>query len=244
MNNFRLSGGGRRWLAVVGAIVITGGLSGVALAADAGTLSAKGSAVIKGCFNGRTGALRVVTSSSPSCGSQRKISWNQTGPRGPVGNGYAFKKTTGTVNKYGGSEADGPIVTKAATYFVNVSAALDISAYTSGGSGFCALDVVSSDGSTFVFDIFSAWDYPGPGSNLNNSYPFSSSGMVHVAASRIGYQFILACFDNSFAVVPVMSGTWTISPVSATSSSTVPVAAEHTSTIGPAGFRPKPARKP
>ena len=247
MKNLRLSGGARRWLAVVGAIVITGGLSGVALAADAtasGTLNAKASTVIKGCFNGRTGALRVVTASSPSCGSQRKISWNQAGPRGPVGNGYAFKKTTGTVNKYGDSESDGPIVMKAGTYFVNVSANLDISAYTSGGSGFCALDLVSSDGNTFVFDIFSAWDYPAPGSNLNNSYPFSSSGMIHVAASRIGYQFFLACFDNSFANVPVTSGTWTVSPVSATSSSTVPVAPEHTSTLGPAGFRPKPARKP
>ncbi|HYK31831.1 MAG TPA: hypothetical protein VEV63_07715 [Streptosporangiaceae bacterium] len=248
MKNLRLSGrGARRWLAAAGALAITGGLSGVALAADAtgsGMMIASSSTVIKGCFNGSSGALRVVTPHSPSCGTERKISWNQTGPRGPAGNGYAFKSTTGMVNKYGGSEADGPIVTKAATYFVNVSANLDISAYTSGGSGFCALDIVSSDGSTFVFDVFSAWDYPAPASNINNSYPFTSSGMIHVSAARIGYQFILACFDNSFATVPVMSGTWLVSPVSAKSSSTVPVAAEHTSTLGPAGFRPKPALKP
>jgi hypothetical protein len=243
VKNLRLSGrGARRWLAGAGAIVITGGLSGVALAADAvprATMNANAaSAVIKGCFNRTSGSLRVLTSHSRSCGSERKISWNQ---KGRAGNGYAFKTTPGTINKFSLEEADGPVVKKVGTYFVNVNAQLNIAAYTRGGSGFCALDITDPTGSVFVFEIFSAWDYSGPGSNVNGSYPFASSGMVYVAAKRIGYQFVVACFDNSFTTVRVKSAVWTISPVSARSSDIV--GADHTSRIGPAGFRPKPARK-
>lgn len=227
--------------------MITVGLSGVALAADAtGTANIPAaSTVIKGCFNSTSGALRVLTPHSNSCGSERKISWSQTGP---AGNGFAFKSTTGSLNILGEQEADGPTVRKAGTYFVNVNAQLNITSYTSGGSGFCALDIANGSASPeFIFEIFSSWGYPGPASNLNGSYPFASSGLVPVTAKRIGYQFVLACFDNSFATVPVKSATWVISPVSATASGSVPNAPAASfghSTVGPAGFRPKPARKP
>jgi hypothetical protein len=230
--------GARRLLAAAGAVAITAAVSGVALAADASRAIPDAGTVIKGCFDSRSGALRVLTPRSSSCGSERKISWNQTGP---AGNGYAFKSTPGTINTFGEGEANGPVVTKAGTYFVNVNAQLNIAPYTSGGSGFCALDVTNSTDSVFVFEIFSAWDYPAPASNLNNSYPFASSGMVPVTARRVGDHLLLVCFDSSFNTVPVKSATWIVSPVSATSSATV--RAVHQSTVGPAGFRPKPPRK-
>lgn len=167
----------------------------------------------------------------------------------PSGNGFAFKSTTGSLDVLGEHEADGPAVRKAGTYFVNVNAQLNITPYTSGGSGFCALDIANASASTeFIFEIFSSWNYPGPASNLSGSYPFASSGLVPVTAKRVGYHFVLACFDNSFATVPVKSATWVISPVSATASGSVPNVAPAVSrgqsSAGPAGFRPKPPRKP
>lgn len=41
---------------------------------------------IKGCYDSRTGALRMLTTSSPSCArGELPISWSQTGPPGPTG---------------------------------------------------------------------------------------------------------------------------------------------------------------
>ncbi len=244
MKILSLSGRGtRRLLAGAGAVVITASLSAVALAADAPDTAAVSSAVIKGCFNGTSGALRVLTPHSRSCGSDKPISWNQ------AGNGFAFTSTAGTDNKFGDSEADGQVVKKAGTYLVTVAAKLNIAAYTSGGAGFCALDLVHGTKMTkFVFEIFSEWGYPAPALNVNNVYPFTSSGMVKVTAKQVGFQFGLFCFDNSFSVLPIKSATWLVSPVSATQSAKVPAVAPATSTghstVGPAGFRPKPALKP
>jgi hypothetical protein len=232
----------RRVLAGAGAVAITAGLSGVALAADAITTSSPSPAaatVIKGCYNSTSGALRVITPHSKSCGSERKISWNQAGP---AGNGYAFTSTSGLLDKFGGKESDGPVVTKPGTYFVNVTAQLNISSYTTGGAGFCALDLVTSTPSiNYIFEDFSAWNYPAAGSDIKGAYPFASSAMIHVSAKQTKYQFALSCFDNSFTTVPVKTGTWLVSPVSATTSAT---ASTGHSTLGPAGFRPKPALKP
>jgi hypothetical protein len=200
----------RRLLAVAAAVVLTMGLGGIALAASA----TSSSPVINGCFNKKTGALRVITAASPSCGSEPKISWSKAGP---PGNGYAFVTTNGRLNTFGQDEADGPVINKKGTYFVNVNAHLNIASFTAGGSGFCALDLFKDP--TFIFEIFSAWDYPGPGSNLNGEYPESTSGMV--SAPGPGYQLILACFDNSFNSVQVSSATWLSSPVSATPSVTL-----------------------
>jgi hypothetical protein len=181
-----------------------------------------------------SGALRVLTPSPRSCGSERQISWNQ------AGNGYSFVTTTGTLNKYGDDESDGPVLAKAGSYFVNVTGKANISAYTSGGAGFCALDLVH--GNTvhkFIFEIFSPWSYPAPASDIDNSYPVGSSGMIRVAPSQAGYQLMLECFDNSFNIVPMMKATWLVSPVSATAGAKVMTA--H-SVLGPAGFRPRPPR--
>jgi hypothetical protein len=225
----------RRLLAGAGAIVLAGAVSGVALGADATTTaSAK---VIKGCYSASSGALRVLTSHSKSCGKEKKISWNS---QGPAGNGFAFGTTGGKFNKYLGGEADGPVVSKAGTYFVNVTGTLNIAAYTSGGSGFCALDLAHGSGSViYVFEIFSTWDYPAAAIGINNAYPFASGGMVHVSASQTGDQFVFVCFDNSFQTVKPAKATWLVSPVSATTSA---VASAGHSTLGPAGFRPRPAR--
>ncbi len=232
----------RRLLAGAGAIAVAAGLSGVALAADASGTATKASAVIKGCFNSQTGALRVVTPHSKTCGSESKISWNEAGPAGPAGNGFAFVSTAGGTNKYDGDESDGQVVTKSGTYFVNFTGTLNISAYTSGGSGFCALDLAKGTTSTkFVFGIFSQWSYPAAAANISNEYPFASSGMIHVASSHVGYQLILECFDNSFSLVPVSTATWRVSRVTSTKSATASLAGH--STLGPAGFRPKPALK-
>ena len=225
-----------RLVAAVGTVAIAAGLSGAALAADTTPAITAASTVIKGCFNATSGALRVLTSHNKTCGSERAISWNQ------AGNGYAFTTTNGTINKYGLAESDGTVLTKAGTYFVNVSAKLNIAAYTTGGAGFCALDLVhGTTGTKFVFEIFSPWSYPAPASNLQNAYPYSSSGMIRVTAKRAGFQLGLFCFDNAFATVPVSSATWMVSPVSAASSAK---AAIGHSTVGPAGFRPKPTLKP
>src|ERR1700683_2872598 len=125
----------RQLLIGAGTVVITIGLSGAALAADATSTVAGAGTPIKGCFNAQSGALRVLTPHSKTCGSERKISWNQAGTPGPAGNGYAFTSTSGKNNIYGGDESDGLAVTKAGTYFVNVTAKLDIAAYTSGTGG-------------------------------------------------------------------------------------------------------------
>ena len=133
------------------------------------------------------------------------------------------------------------MVTKAGTYFVNVTAQLNIASYTAGGAGFCALDLAHGTGSTtYIFEIFSAWNYPAPAAGIGNLYPFAASGMVHVTSRQASFQFVLACFDNAFTTVPVQTATWLVSPVSATRSATVGLG--H-STLGPAGFRPKPAIK-
>ena len=246
---------GRSWRLLGGAVVvaITAGVSGVALGAGS-----NGTTVIRGCVNSKSGALRVLTSHNGSCGSERKISWNKTGPTGktgpagrtggagrtgPAGNGYAFSRTTGTSNKFGVAELDGPVLTKAGTYFVNVTAKLNIAAYTSGGSGLCALDLATKTPKlTYVFEIFSEWGYPEAADNIENLYPFGSSGMIRVLASQTHDQLILSCDDNSFVSVPVASGTWLVSPVSAASSGTATASVAH-STLGPAGFRSKPARR-
>ena len=175
----------RRVLAGAGAVAITAGLSGVAPAADAITTSTPSPAVatvIKGCYDSTSGALRVITPHSKSCGSERKISWNQAGP---AGNGYAFTSTSCLLDKFGGKESDGPVVTKPGTYFVNVTAQLNISSYTSGGAGFCALDLATDTPSiNYIFEDFSAWNYPAAGSDIKGAYPFASSAMIHVSASQ------------------------------------------------------------
>jgi hypothetical protein len=241
MKGLRLSDrGARRLLAGAGAVAIFAALSGVALAGVAtGTAGSASSKVIKGCYNSKSGALRVLTSHSKSCGSEKKISWNQTGP---AGNGYAFTTMSGKTSKFGEMESDGPVVTKAGTYFVNFTGTLNITPYTSGGAGFCGLDLAhGTTSTTFVFEIFSGWGYPEPAVDISNAYPFASSGMIHVSAKQTGYQLALFCFDNSFNEVPVMTGTWLVSPVSARSSTT---ASTRRSTLGPAGFRPRPALRP
>jgi hypothetical protein len=226
----------QRLLAGVGAIAITAALSGAALAADTTPAITAASTVIKGCFNATSGALRVLTSHGKTCGSEHAISWNQ------AGNGYAFTTTKGTLNKYSLAESDGTVLTKAGTYFVNVAAKLNIATYTTGGAGFCALDLVhGTTGTKFVFEIFSPWSYPAPALNIENTYPYGSGGMIRVTAKQAGFQLGLFCLDNSFTIVPVKSATWIVSPVSASSSSK---AAIGHSTVGPAGFRPKPALKP
>jgi hypothetical protein len=222
----------RRLLAVAGAIVLVAGLGGIALAASASSRSS----VIDGCYNKTTGALRVITAHSKTCGSQAKISWNKAGP---AGNGYAFTSTAGSLNVYDQSEADGQVITKKGTYFVNVNANLNISAYTAASSGFCALDLVkgSTPSETYLRDIFSAWAYSYAGSANDGVYPESTSGMVSAPAA--GYRLALFCYDSSANIVAITSATWLVSPVSATASSTAAIA-RHLSTT-PAGFRPKPA---
>ncbi|HEY2508442.1 MAG TPA: hypothetical protein VGI58_18140, partial [Streptosporangiaceae bacterium] len=220
----------RRLLAVTAVIAVIAGTGGIALAATASASSK----VINGCYNARTGALRVLTPRSKSCGAERKISWNQTGP---AGNGYSFVTTAGGINKLGTGEADGPVVTKAGTYFVNVNAGLNISAYSSASSGLCALDLQKASPSTFVYGIFSAWDYPYAGDGIDN-YPESTSGMIQVSASDVGYQLTLACFDNSGVQVPISSDSWLVSPVGARAGTNVSI---RSSKAGPAGFKLLPA---
>jgi hypothetical protein len=232
----------RRLLVGVGAVALVGGLSGAALAADATAAgpAAGASPVIKGCYNATSGALRVLTSHSKSCGTERKISWSQAGP---PGNGYAFTSTTGTIGKFDGEESDGPVVKKAGTYFVSVNAQLNLAAYTSAVAGNCALDLahhLSPTTISYVYAIFSPWSYPQSPVAIDGAYPFSVSGMVQVSAKRIGYQLILGCLDSSLHFVAVKSATWLVSPVSAAPGTSVP---GH-STLGPAGTRLKPALKP
>jgi len=74
----------RRWLAPVGVAVViaSSGIGYVVARADI-----PDSGVVNGCYNTRTGILRVIdTSAHQACKpDEAALSWNQTGPQGPIG---------------------------------------------------------------------------------------------------------------------------------------------------------------
>jgi hypothetical protein len=70
----------RHAAAAVATIVMVGG-AGIAYATIPGS-----NGVIHGCYDTRSGELRVVDSAESSCRrGERSIRWNETGPRGPAG---------------------------------------------------------------------------------------------------------------------------------------------------------------
>ena len=74
----------RRVIFVSGAMALVLGVGGAALAASTGTAASK--TTISGCYNSRTGTLRVLTPSHARCGKgELKISWDKQGPTGPRG---------------------------------------------------------------------------------------------------------------------------------------------------------------
>lgn len=70
-----------------------------------------GNGVIHGCYDGRTGVLRVVdTSTSQTCRTnETALDWNQTGPQGPAGPAGAAgpQGETGATGPAGPAGADG-----------------------------------------------------------------------------------------------------------------------------------------
>jgi hypothetical protein len=69
-----------RWALVVAAIALVS-LGGIVYASIPGP-----DAVIHGCYNTQNGQLRVLDSSTASCGkNETAIQWNQTGPQGAAG---------------------------------------------------------------------------------------------------------------------------------------------------------------
>jgi hypothetical protein len=70
---------------VVLGFAVGAGVLGVAVQSWAGPSAAR-SAIIHGCYNKTSGAVRVVTASAGGCGSRETaIHWNVTGPAGPAG---------------------------------------------------------------------------------------------------------------------------------------------------------------
>jgi len=195
----------QRLLAVTAAVVLTAGLGGIALAKTS------------------SGSARTAI------GSESKISGNQAGA---AGTGLSFISTKGQINKYGGNETDGPVLSKKGTYFVNVNADLNVASYTSGGSGYCALDLVKGSTNLTVKDqIFTPWSFPGGGFSR---YLESTSGMV--SAPGPGYQIILACFDSATNDVLFNSSKWLTAPVTTRAGATVsavPAITRHVSATHP-----------
>lgn len=74
----------RRWVVPVSiaAVIASSGIGYVVARADI-----PDGGVVNGCYNTRTGMLRVIdTSANQSCNpSEAALSWNQTGPQGPAG---------------------------------------------------------------------------------------------------------------------------------------------------------------
>lgn len=89
----------KQWAVVaVAATVASAAAGGYALAA------VPNDGVIHGCYNSKSGALRVIDSSE-SCGkSEYSLSWNQEGPQGPAGPTGA----TGTDGPVGPAGPEGP----------------------------------------------------------------------------------------------------------------------------------------
>ncbi len=210
-----------RYITIAVAAVVTAGLGGAAaLAATANTSST----VINGCYNATTGALRVLTPKSSTCGSEKKISWSQTGP---AGNGYDFTSTAGTLDKLGFGEADGPVMTKKGEYLVNLRAQEDISAYTSGLSGTCALALGIGKKSLFVYESLPTLDLPIPAADIGNSLPINTTVIIDVPSSEVGYQFYFTCeatTSSGEVDLTTTSANWLVSPVatSAGAASTEP----------------------
>jgi hypothetical protein len=209
MPRFRLT----RRLAVAGAaVVVAAGLGGVALAAT----SNASSTVIKGCYDATTGALRVLTPKSDSCGSEKKISWNE---QGPAGNGYDFTSTAGTIDKYGMDEADWPDLTKAGNYLVSVGLQEDIAGETDGFSGICVMALFEPP-STYVYENMTPLDDPFPAPDTENSLPVKTTVTIDVPSSEVGYQLLFACAadsDGTFTDLKPRSAHWLLSPVGVTS---------------------------
>jgi hypothetical protein len=202
----------RRLAVVAAAVVVAAGLGGVALAATSGSAST----VIKGCYNATSGALRVLTPKSDSCGSQKKISWNE---QGPAGNGYDFTSTAGTLDKYGLDEADGPKLAKAGDYLVNVSADENISGYTTGVSGICTV-ALAEPTTTYIYESLPPFDYPVDASSLDNRLPTNTTVIIDVTSSEAGYQLLFACaaISSAGAITDLKptSAHWLVSPIGVT----------------------------
>ena len=81
MRLFAARGSRARWLAVPAALA-----AGVVLAAGAAATVPGPDDVISGCFDPRSGALRIIDASSTGCDKKEQpLSWNVTGPAGPTG---------------------------------------------------------------------------------------------------------------------------------------------------------------
>jgi hypothetical protein len=159
----------------------------------------------------------VLTKAHPKCGSEQKISWNQTGP---AGGGYHFTTMSGRYNRFGEEEADGPTILRAGTYFVDVNADVRI---TAAGpiEGECALDVTIS-AESLDFKIFSplVWTLAFPPDD--DVYPASVSGLVTITSGDIKHPLTYGC-DSAGTPFRVDSSRWWISPVSASTASTASV---------------------
>lgn len=132
-----------------------------------------------------------------------------TGPAGAPGAGYQFTTASGD---------NGPTLTSAGTYLVDVSTA--VFNQTSSDIGECAVIATDSVGLSTGFNT--VWQEP-----VDNEGTFSLSGMIAVPSGYAPEALSLTCTDSSGGnFVTTLSTSWWVSPVATIPGSTVSESAQ------------------
>lgn len=236
-----------RTAALLAGVAVLGGGYGVAVAATSrGPVDA--SNMIHGCYTtkaSRGGSHQIVLQNAgTTCArSQTPLVWNQTGPagapgaagrQGPAGPpGPAGPQgpagTPGAIGPAGApgpgydfttaSGNNGPTLTSAGTYFVDVST--DVANQTGSNVGTCSIAATNTGihpnpGPVDAFD--SVWQAPS-----GTTVPLTITGMIVVPSGRAPATLSLICADASVGVaITPQSTRWWVSPVATAAGSTVP----------------------
>ncbi len=190
---------GRRWLLPVGlvAAIVAGGIAYQVVGADI-----PDGGIIHGCYNTRTGFLRVIdTSANQTClQGETAVSWNQTGPPGPVGpQGPSGPPgpagTIANLDQLNGIPCDGAN-SKPASVRVNYGTGIEAPVTLT-----CVTHLVANPG-PFTFQVTGGTittpfaSVPLPASGWTLSGQIDSGGLVSIPAAT-GFQLSDVGFDNT-----------------------------------------------
>lgn len=209
------------------ALIAAAALAVLAAAGVAYATIPSSSGVYTGCVLKGVGTIRLIDPSLSSrnfeshCTSlEQQITWNQTGPTGATGGiGATGTGATGNDGATGptgpgfvfttASGPNGPTLTRAGTYLVELQAEINNGTGTSALAGECQVSEVYTD----ILDGTFSSGFVVPAGEAG---PYSFSGMVTVGGSQpVPVSLYLDCYDGSDnQVIPTPGSVrWWVSPV-------------------------------